>query len=48
MEMTLSKIKSTLTDVPETVLWTLHNRAVEAMPEDAIIKNELHLALYSE
>jgi O-methyltransferase involved in polyketide biosynthesis len=31
------KVKTQLTDVPETMLWTLHNRASEAMRDDGII-----------
>ena len=45
--MTPSKIKSSLTNVPETMLWTLHNRAVEAMREDGIIKDEKAIEIYN-
>ena len=45
--MTVSKIKSTLTDVPETMLWTLHNRATEAMRADGIIKDEKAIEIYN-
>ena len=45
--MTISKIKSTLTDVPETMLWALHNRAVEAMRTDGIIKDEKAIEIYN-
>ena len=47
MEIALSKIKSTLTDVPEMMLWTLHNRAVEAMREDGIITDEKAIEIYN-
>lgn len=45
--MTGSKIKSNLTNVPETMLWTLHNRAVEAMREDGIIKDNKAIEIYN-
>jgi O-methyltransferase involved in polyketide biosynthesis len=38
--------ESTLTDVPETMLWTLHNRAVEAMRDDGIIQDEKAIEIY--
>ena len=40
------KIKSTLKDVPETMLWTLHNRATEAMRDDGIIKDPKAVEIY--
>ena len=40
------QIKSTLTNVPETMLWTLHNRAVEAMKSDALIKDDKCIDIY--
>jgi O-methyltransferase involved in polyketide biosynthesis len=35
-----------LTGVPETMLWTLHNRASEALRPDPILKDEVALRLY--
>jgi O-methyltransferase involved in polyketide biosynthesis len=35
-----NQIKSTLKDVPETMLWTLYNRATEAKRTDSIIKDD--------
>lgn len=35
-----------LTDVPETMLWTLYNRADEAMRDDSIIDDPQCLAIY--
>ncbi|MGL1957986.1 MAG: class I SAM-dependent methyltransferase [Colwellia sp.] len=40
-------MKSILTDVPETMLWTLHNRAVEAMRDDGIIKDGKAIEIYN-
>jgi len=40
------KINSNLTNVPETMLWTLHNRATEAMRVDAIIDDEKCIEIY--
>ncbi|MDE5079141.1 MAG: class I SAM-dependent methyltransferase [Trichodesmium sp. St2_bin6] len=45
--MTLSQVKSMLTGVPETMLATLYGRAVEAMCEDAIIKDEKAIEIYN-
>ncbi|MCL2932311.1 MAG: class I SAM-dependent methyltransferase [Trichodesmium sp. MAG_R03] len=45
--MTRSKIKPTLKGVAETMLWTLHCRAVEAMRADAIIKDEKAIEIYN-
>lgn len=36
-----------LTNVPETMLWTLHNRASEAMRHDAIIDDEKAVEIYN-
>lgn len=41
-----TKIKSKLTKVPETMLWTLHNRATEAMRKDGIIKDSKCIKIY--
>lgn len=38
--------KEELKDVPETMLWTLHNRAVEAMRDDGIIKDKKAIEIY--
>jgi O-methyltransferase involved in polyketide biosynthesis len=35
-----------LTGIPETMLWTLHNRASEALRPDAILRDETALSLY--
>lgn len=40
------KDKINLKDVPETMLWTLHNRAVEATRSDGIIKDEKAIEIY--
>lgn len=40
------KIQSKLADVPETMLWTLHNRATEAMRKDGIINDEKCIEIY--
>ena len=42
----MKKLKSNLNSVPETMLWTLHNRATEAMRDDAIIKDEKCIEIY--
>ncbi len=42
----MDKIKSRLTDVPETMLWTLHNRASEAMRDDSIIDDPHSVRIY--
>ncbi|MEM7331132.1 MAG: class I SAM-dependent methyltransferase [Chloroflexota bacterium] len=44
--MTQAKIEAGLTDVPETMLWTLHNRAPEAMRSDGIIKDPEAIRIY--
>ena len=41
-----NQIKSSLKEVPETMLWTLHNRATEAMRDDAIIKDDKCIEIY--
>ncbi len=43
----MKKIKSQLKNVPETMLWTLHNRATEAMRNDGIIKDEKCVEIYN-
>ncbi|MBQ4811317.1 class I SAM-dependent methyltransferase [Pseudoalteromonas luteoviolacea] len=40
------KQSTNLTSVPETMLWTLHNRAVEAMRPDGIIQDEHAARIY--
>ena len=35
-----------LKNVPQTMLWTLHNRATEAMRKDGIIKDERAIEIY--
>lgn len=40
------KIVSTLESVPETMLWTLHNRAGEAMREDGILTDPKAVEIY--
>ena len=42
----MKRIKPKLQDVPETMLWTLHNRAVEAMRADGIIKDNKAIEIY--
>ncbi|MEM7465500.1 MAG: class I SAM-dependent methyltransferase [Pseudomonadota bacterium] len=39
-------LESTLKEVPETMLWTLHNRAVEAMREDGVIDDDTAVTIY--
>ncbi len=36
----------TLTDVPETMLWTLHNRASEAARPDGVVRDDMALHIY--
>ncbi|MEM9557800.1 MAG: class I SAM-dependent methyltransferase [Acidobacteriota bacterium] len=36
----------TLTDVPETMLWTLHNRASEAMRHDCVLEDEKAIEIF--
>ena len=38
--------ESKLKDVPETMLWTLHNRASEAMRHDGIINDDRAVTIY--
>ena len=40
------KYGANLTSVPETMLWTLHNRASEAMRSDGIINDDFAAAIY--
>ena len=42
-----NKIKSNLSDIPETMLWTLRNRAVEALRKDSIIKDDKAIEIYN-
>lgn len=39
-------IEVKLKNVPETRLWTLHNRAVEAMRKDGVIKDDKAVSIY--
>lgn len=41
------KKESNLSDVPETMLWTLHNRANEASRKDGAIKDEKSIEIYN-
>ena len=43
---TTSSVTVTLSDVPETMLWTLHNRASEAARPDGVIRDETALRIY--
>ncbi len=36
----------TLSDIPETMLWTLHNRAVEALRSDGVIDDDKAIEIY--
>ena len=40
------RIKPALTDVPETMLWTLHNRATEAQRTDSIINDPKAIEIF--
>lgn len=40
------KIRTELTDVPETMLWTIHNRATEAMRDDRILDDPEAIRIY--
>lgn len=42
----MAEIKPALADIPETMLWTLHNRAAEAVRKDAVINDPLCLEIY--
>lgn len=44
--MSDGKVKVHITDVPETMLWTLHNRASEAMRDDGIISDPEAIRIY--
>lgn len=46
LEFMTEKIAPGLTSVPETMLWTLHNRASEAMRPDGILKDEEGVRIY--
>lgn len=39
-------MRAKLTGIPETTLWTLHNRAYEAAREDAIIQDDRAVEIY--
>lgn len=39
-------IKTTLNGIPKTMLWTLHNRATEAMRSDGVIRDEKAISIY--
>ncbi len=39
-------LESKLIDVPETMRWTLHHRAKEAMREDTIINDDKAIEIY--
>ncbi len=41
-----SKLNPNLTGVPETMLWTLHNRASEMLRSDAVLRDEKALEIY--
>ncbi|KAA5604224.1 class I SAM-dependent methyltransferase [Roseospira marina] len=42
----MTTIAVSLTDVPETMLWTLHNRASEAARPDGVLRDEVALRIY--
>ncbi|MBU3889618.1 class I SAM-dependent methyltransferase [Methylosinus sp. KRF6] len=42
----MDKIAPNLTGVPETMLWTLHNRAGEALREDGLLRDEKLVEIY--
>ncbi|MEM1119258.1 MAG: class I SAM-dependent methyltransferase, partial [Bacteroidota bacterium] len=42
----MQKTKANLVEVPETMLWTLHNRANEAMRPNSIIKDDKCVEIY--
>lgn len=41
-----NKINLNLKEIPETMLWTLHNRATEAMRADGIIRDDKCIEIY--
>lgn len=43
---TMINLQPQLNDVPETMLWTLHNRAVESMRPDGIIKDDKAVSIF--
>lgn len=45
-QQTTKKTKPSLSNVPETMLWTLHNRANEAMRSDGVIHDEKCIQIY--
>ncbi len=42
----MDKIAPNLTGVPETMLWTLHNRAGEALREDGLLQDRKLVEIY--
>ncbi len=42
-----NKIETKLNNIPETMLWTLRNRAIEALRRDAIIKDEKAVKIFN-
>ncbi len=42
----MSAIKPNLSAIPETMLWTLHNRAYEALRDDGILDDPKCLEIY--
>lgn len=48
MNQTVKSIKIHLDGVPETALWTLYNRAQEAMRNDGIIKDNLAIEIFQK
>lgn len=42
----MNNVQPQLNDVPETMLWTLHNRAVESMRPDGIIKDDKAVSIF--
>ncbi|MEM1312036.1 MAG: class I SAM-dependent methyltransferase [Patescibacteria group bacterium] len=44
--MTPTRTQSDLISVPETMLWTLHNRANEAMRSDTVLKDSTAVEIY--
>ncbi len=43
----VSRVAPTLGGVPETMLWTLHNRACEALRKDGVITDPEAIRIYS-
>lgn len=48
LKLDTQKTQPNLTDVPETMLWTLHNRANEALRKDAIITDPKCIDIYQQ